>query len=48
MRQPPESTFQTDKLMVGILIIALSGVALTEVIRKIEKRFEKWRPDFKG
>ncbi|MFE4897855.1 ABC transporter permease [Peribacillus butanolivorans] len=42
------STFQTDKLMVGILIIALSGVALTEVIRKIEKRFEKWRPDFKG
>ncbi len=42
------STFQTDKLMVGIIIIALAGVLFTEVIRKIEKRFERWRPDAKG
>jgi ABC-type nitrate/sulfonate/bicarbonate transport system permease component len=41
------STFQTDRLMVGIIIIALSGMALTEIIKKVEKRFERWRPDNK-
>jgi ABC-type nitrate/sulfonate/bicarbonate transport system permease component len=38
------STFQTDKLMVGIIIIAIAGVAMTEIIRKLEKRFDRWRP----
>jgi ABC-type nitrate/sulfonate/bicarbonate transport system permease component len=36
--------FQTDKVMVGIIIIALAGVALTELLRLIERRFEQWRP----
>ena len=40
------NTFQTDKVMVGLLIIAGSGIALTQVLRMIEARFDKWRPDY--
>jgi NitT/TauT family transport system permease protein len=37
--------FQTDKVMVGIIIIAFAGVALTSLLRVVERRFERWRPD---
>jgi NitT/TauT family transport system permease protein len=37
--------FQTDKVMVGIIIIALAGILMTAVLRMIERRFESWRPD---
>jgi NitT/TauT family transport system permease protein len=37
--------FQTDKVMVGIIIIALAGVLMTALLRVIERRFERWRPD---
>ncbi len=40
--------FQTDKVMVGIILIASAGVAMTELLRRIERRFERWRPDFRG
>jgi NitT/TauT family transport system permease protein len=40
--------FQTDKVMVGIIIIALTGIVLTEVLRVIERRFERWRPRHAG
>jgi ABC-type nitrate/sulfonate/bicarbonate transport system permease component len=40
--------FQTDKLMVGIILIAAAGVALTEFLRLIERRFERWRPSVGG
>jgi ABC-type nitrate/sulfonate/bicarbonate transport system permease component len=30
--------------MVGIILIAAAGLALTELLRLIEKRFERWRP----
>lgn len=40
--------FQTDKLMVGIILIAAAGVALTELLRLIERRFERWRPSVGG
>jgi ABC-type nitrate/sulfonate/bicarbonate transport system permease component len=40
--------FQTDKVMVGIILIAGLGVALTELLRLIERRFEKWRPTVGG
>jgi NitT/TauT family transport system permease protein len=40
--------FQTDKVMVGIIIIASAGIALTEVLRRIERRFERWRPSIGG
>jgi ABC-type nitrate/sulfonate/bicarbonate transport system permease component len=36
--------FQTDKVMVGIILIAAAGVAMTELLRQIERRFEGWRP----
>jgi NitT/TauT family transport system permease protein len=37
--------FQTDKVMVGIVIIALAGILMTGLLRLIERRFEGWRPD---
>jgi len=40
--------FQTDKVMVGIIIIALAGILLTGLLRAIERRFERWRPDYRG
>jgi NitT/TauT family transport system permease protein len=40
--------FQTDAVMVGIIIIASTGVAMTELLRMIEKRFERWRPTVGG
>ncbi len=39
------ATFQTDRVMVGLLIIAGSGMLLTELLRIIERRFESWRVD---
>src|SRR5262245_38545995 len=40
--------FQTDKVMVGIIIIALAGILLTGLLRAIERRFERWRPNYRG
>ena len=38
------ATFQTDKIFVGVLIFAISGMTLTAVIDRYEHRFDKWRP----
>ena len=38
------ATFQTDKVFVGVLIFAISGMVLTDLIDRIERRFDKWRP----
>ena len=38
------ATFQTDKVFVGVLIFAISGMTLTVVIDRYEHRFDKWRP----
>jgi len=38
------ATFQTDKVFVGVLIFALSGMFLMEALSNIERRFDKWRP----
>lgn len=38
------ATFQTDKVFVGILIFATSGVVLTTLLDRAERRFDKWRP----
>jgi len=40
--------FETDKVMVGIIIIAAAGVALTELLKLIERRFERWRVNYRG
>jgi NitT/TauT family transport system permease protein len=37
------ATFQTDKVFVGVLIFAISGMVLMEALTKIERRFDKWR-----
>jgi NitT/TauT family transport system permease protein len=38
------ATFQTDKVFVGVLIFAVSGMIGMELLTKIERRFDKWRP----
>jgi ABC-type nitrate/sulfonate/bicarbonate transport system permease component len=38
------ATFQTDKVFVGVLIFALTGMLGMEMLTRIEKRFDKWRP----
>ncbi|HZD41919.1 MAG TPA: ABC transporter permease [Terriglobales bacterium] len=38
------ATFQTDKVFVGVLIFALSGMIAMELLTKVESRFDKWRP----
>ena len=37
------SSFQTDKVMVGILIISTAGMVMTQLLRVVERRFERWR-----
>ncbi|MDK1490168.1 ABC transporter permease [Sinorhizobium sp. 7-81] len=41
------ATFQTDRVMFGIILIAAAGVDLTNILRMIERRFDRWRPDNK-
>jgi ABC-type nitrate/sulfonate/bicarbonate transport system permease component len=38
------ATFQTDKVFVGVLIFALSGMIGMELLTTLERRFDKWRP----
>jgi NitT/TauT family transport system permease protein len=38
------ATFQTDKVFVGVLIFAISGMFLVELLNRIERRFGNWRP----
>lgn len=42
------ATFQTDKVLVGVLLIAMAGVFLTRIEGAVEQRFDKWRPGFEG
>jgi len=38
------ATFQTDKVFVGVLVFAITGMIMTEIINRYEQRFDKWRP----
>jgi NitT/TauT family transport system permease protein len=38
------ATFQTDKVFVGVLIFALTGMISMELLSRLESRFDKWRP----
>jgi ABC-type nitrate/sulfonate/bicarbonate transport system permease component len=38
------ATFQTDKVFVGVLIFAITGMISMELLTKLESRFSKWRP----
>jgi ABC-type nitrate/sulfonate/bicarbonate transport system permease component len=38
------ATFQTDKVFVGVLVFAITGMISMELLTKLESRFDKWRP----
>lgn len=38
------ATFQTDKVFVGIIIITCFGMFWIEVLTRLERRFDQWRP----
>jgi len=38
-------TFQTDTVFVGVIIIAVSGMLLTTLTERLERRFSRWRPE---
>jgi NitT/TauT family transport system permease protein len=38
------NSFQTDKVFVGVLLIALVGIVSMELLGRLERRFERWRP----
>lgn len=38
------NTFQTDKVFVGILIVMVTGLLVVEVLNRLERRFDAWRP----
>jgi NitT/TauT family transport system permease protein len=38
-------TFQTDTVFVGVVIVAFSGMVLTWLAERLERRFSRWRPE---
>lgn len=38
------NTFQTDKVFVGVVIIAAAGMFVTAVFKRLEDHFDSWRP----
>jgi NitT/TauT family transport system permease protein len=38
------ATFQTDKVFVGVLVFALTGMIGMELLTRVERRFDTWRP----
>lgn len=42
------ATFQTDKVFVGVLVFALTGMIGMELLTRFERRFDTWRPKVGG
>ena len=40
-------TFQTPKMLAGVILIAGTGMLLTTMIQRVENRFQSWRPQIK-
>jgi ABC-type nitrate/sulfonate/bicarbonate transport system permease component len=40
--------FQTDTLLVGVVIVMAAGMMLTAVSERIQRHFQKWRPEHTG
>jgi NitT/TauT family transport system permease protein len=38
------ATFQTDKVFVGVILLAILGLTLTAILKQLEDRFDTWRP----
>jgi len=39
------NTLQTDVVFVGVLIFTVTGLVINGLLDRIEKRFERWRPE---
>lgn len=39
------TTLRTDRVMLGVIILGIIGMIMGEAVRRLERRFEKWRPD---
>jgi ABC-type nitrate/sulfonate/bicarbonate transport system permease component len=39
------ATFQTSRVFVGLVIIAITGVVITFAFSQVEKRFQSWKPN---
>jgi NitT/TauT family transport system permease protein len=40
--------FQTDTLLVGVLVTATAGIALTAAAARLQRYFQRWRPEHVG
>jgi NitT/TauT family transport system permease protein len=40
-------TFQTPKMLAGVMIIAGTGMLLTTILQRVENRFQSWRPQMR-
>jgi ABC-type nitrate/sulfonate/bicarbonate transport system permease component len=38
------NNFQTDRVFVGVAIVAGTGILFTIILRRIEAHFQSWRP----
>ena len=39
------STFQTDTMFVGVVVIAFAGILFTWLAERLERRFSRWKPE---
>jgi ABC-type nitrate/sulfonate/bicarbonate transport system permease component len=40
-------TFQTPKMLAGVILIACTGMLLTTILQRVENRFQSWRPQIR-
>ena len=43
MMENAANSFETDRVFVGLVIISMAGLLLTQLLRRIERHFEMWR-----
>jgi NitT/TauT family transport system permease protein len=41
-------TFQSPKMLAGVVIVACTGMLLTSLLQRIENRFQAWRPQIRS
>ena len=42
------ATIQTSKVFAGLIIVAGTGIVLTAILQRIERRFQAWKPQNNG
>jgi ABC-type nitrate/sulfonate/bicarbonate transport system permease component len=40
--------FQTDTLLVGVVVVMIAGMVLTTLCERVRRHFQRWRPDHVG